>query len=56
MHTWESRSLVLYDTVAGGGKFALHYKKYHPDEQWYFADKMQPHEALMIKSFDLLRM
>lgn len=44
-----------YADVSGGDKFELYYKKYHPEEQWYFADKMQPHEVLLIKCFDSLR-
>ena len=44
-----------YADVSGGDKFELYYKKYHPEEQWYFADKMQSHEVLLIKCFDSLR-
>ena len=44
-----------YASVSGGEGFELYYKRYHPDEQWYFADKMEPHEVLMIKIFDSLR-
>ena len=44
-----------YADVSGGEKFELYYKRYHADEKWYFADKMQPNEVLIIKCFDSLR-
>ena len=44
-----------YADVSGGDKFELFYKRYHPEERWYFADRMQPDEVLLIKCFDSLR-
>lgn len=44
-----------YASVSDGDGFELYYKRYHPDEQWYFANKMEPNEVLMIKCFDSLR-
>lgn len=44
-----------YASVSAGEGFELYYKKYHPDEKWYYVDKMEPHEVLMIKCFDSLR-
>ena len=44
-----------YADVSEGDRFELFYKRYHPEEKWYFADKMQPSEVLLIKCFDSLR-
>ena len=44
-----------YADVSGGDKFELFYKRYHPDEQWYYADAMKPHEVLLIKIFDSIK-
>ncbi|KAK3724830.1 hypothetical protein LTR37_000878 [Vermiconidia calcicola] len=44
-----------YADVSGGEHFELYYKRFCPDEQWYFADRMEPDEVLMIKIFDSLR-
>ena len=41
-----------YAAVSGGDRFELFYKRYHPDESWYYADRMEPGEVLMIKIFD----
>ncbi|KAK5111848.1 hypothetical protein LTR85_011746 [Meristemomyces frigidus] len=44
-----------YASVSGGDRFELYYKRYHPDEKRYYADKMQPHEIILIKCFDSLK-
>lgn len=44
-----------YAAVSGGERFELYYKRYHPDEKWYYANKMLPEEVLMIKCFDSLK-
>ena len=44
-----------YATVSAGDGFELYYKRYHEGEKWYYAERMEPDEVLMIKCFDSLR-
>lgn len=44
-----------YADFSGGARFEMFVKAYHPDECWYYADKMQPDEVYFIKCFDSVR-
>lgn len=44
-----------YASVSQGDGFELFYKRYHPDEKWYFADRMEPGECLFLKIFDSIQ-
>lgn len=44
-----------YATVSAGDAFELSYKRYREGEKWYYVERMEPQEVLMIKIFDSLK-
>ncbi|KAF7194132.1 Hydroxylase/desaturase asaB [Pseudocercospora fuligena] len=41
-----------YGNLTPADNFEIFYKRYHPDEKWYYFDNMTPNEVLLIKLFD----
>lgn len=44
-----------YGNLSGGDEFEAYYLRYSSDEEWYYADRMEPDEVLVFKCFDSLR-
>lgn len=55
VHFPERKPDQRYATISEGPRMETLYAKYNPDQTWYYADKMEPPECLMIKCFDSIR-